>query len=475
MFALMFGKVVPKRLEVFDVTLRMRLLENGNLAIAAGDGGTPFFQIGHADEPAAGSKPSVPAPAAKPTDVAPRPSADHSSGDTSPTGPAKAPRRAEAMKAAAAGLRGFLDLLTDPHSAIAAVDRLGIARGTLVIEDEQTNERTVYKDFDLAFDKAHGVTVFGVSADGPDRRWSISAMASGTPGAERKFSVAVADLSLDEVQFATGTRISAIESDMPINASFDVGLKPDDTLRAAIGHFSIGPGFMRIDDPRPGTAIHQHDRQRVSLERRGATGRHRQPPLRRGGHASRPRRTRRAAGARGRPLAHRARDHGGRHRRARTQGPGAGADHQRPLRRASHARRENLRDRPPVVPVHARRLRDGGAGRLARRAAHSRRRLDRPDAGPGRRALVAGLRRLAGAGLDPVTFRGRDADQRNDEDRLRSQRARADARRPGATRWRRGARLHRLEREAAFPRRASRRSRMPRALDTSPGGRRASP
>ena len=59
----------------------------------------------------------------------------------------------------------------------------------------------------------------------------------------------MSDLSIDELQFATGTRISAVESDMPINASFDLGLRPDDTLSAAVGHFAIGPGFMRIDDP----------------------------------------------------------------------------------------------------------------------------------------------------------------------------------------------------------------------------------
>ena len=251
MFALMFGNVVPKRLDVFDVTLRMRLLKNGNLAIAAGDGSAPFFQIGHAGPSAEDIAPVPPTsdapPGAPKADI--KPGAESEAKTDAKSDPAATPRRAASMKAAAAGLRGFLDLLTDPHSAIAAVDRLGISRGTLVIEDEETNERTVYKDFDLAFDKAHGVTTFGVSAEGPDRRWSISALASGSPGSERKFSVNVADLSIDELQFATGTRFSAVESDMPINASFDLGLKPDDTLGAAIGHVAVGPGFMRIDDP----------------------------------------------------------------------------------------------------------------------------------------------------------------------------------------------------------------------------------
>ena len=172
-------------------------MKNGNLVVAAGSGDKPFFQIGKTAEPV-----NTPPVQPEPTD-APAPPVD-----STPALPAK---RSVAMKAAAAALRHFLDVLTDPHSAIAAVDKLGISRGTLVIEEEGSADRTVYKNFDLAFDKAHGVTTFSVSAEGPSRRWSIAAMASGTPGVERRFNIKIADLSLDELQFATGTRFSAIE------------------------------------------------------------------------------------------------------------------------------------------------------------------------------------------------------------------------------------------------------------------------
>ena len=230
--ALMVGRVVPKRLEVFDVTLQLALLKNGNLAVAA-SGGKPFFQFGSGSEPVPKTKiDKPPVPVESPNDLVVAP-----------------PRRDEAMKAAAEGLRRFIDLLTNPKSAIAAVDRLGITRGTLVIAEEETGDETVYKDFDLAFDKAKGISTFEVSAQGPSRRWSISARASGTPGAERRFAATVANLSMDELQFASGTKFSGIESDMPIAAGFDLGLKPDDTLREAAGRFKIGPGFMRIDDP----------------------------------------------------------------------------------------------------------------------------------------------------------------------------------------------------------------------------------
>lgn len=232
-FALMFGKVVPKRLEVFDVTLRLALLKNGDLAVAAGDGLKPFFEMGRGGDKRA----DAPKPASAVTP------------DTADAGKPVATRRAVVMKQAAAAIRQFLDVLTNPHSAIAAVDRLGIARGTLVIQDEATNDETVYKGLDLSFDKAHGKTSFAVSAAGPSGRWTVSAIATGAPGANRRFHLKVDKLSIDELQLAAGSRSLGVETDMPIGMNLDLGLKPDNTLSEAAGDFTLGRGFIRLDDP----------------------------------------------------------------------------------------------------------------------------------------------------------------------------------------------------------------------------------
>ena len=236
--ALLVGKVVPKRLEVFDLTLRLALLKNGNLAVEAGGGSKPLFEIG--GDAGGSAAPAAPMPATAPA------SPSEAGSDPDPKGP---PPRAAVMREAAAGIRRFLDLLTDPNSAIAAVDRLGIVHGTLVIEDQETDAKTVYKDLELAFDRRHGAMTFEVSAQGHDRRWSIAAVASGAPKADRHFRVAVNDLSVDELQLAAGTRSLGVDTDMPIALQLDLGLKPDDTLAEAKGGFTLGPGYIRNDDP----------------------------------------------------------------------------------------------------------------------------------------------------------------------------------------------------------------------------------
>ncbi len=230
---LLYGKVVPKRLEVLDVELRLVLLKNGNLAVAAGNGSKPFFELARGSED--------PMSAAPPPPVA--------VGGTTSLAALTPPRRAAAMQQAAKGVRLLLDTITNPNSPIAAVDRLGIKRGRLLIEDQTTDEDVVYKDLDLEFDKTDDGTTLLMSAQGPSRRWSIEAKASGRPGAERHFQIDVNDLSQDELQLAAGTRTLGFDSDMPMSMNFKIGLTPANTLSEAVAQFSLGPGFFRLEDP----------------------------------------------------------------------------------------------------------------------------------------------------------------------------------------------------------------------------------
>lgn len=227
-FALFVGKVVPRRLEVFGIALHLTVLANGHLAVAAETGAKPFFELG-------GEDPAAPEPAAPATTTAATPDAP--------------PQRAIVVKRVAAAIREVMNVLTDPDSAIAAVDRLGISNGALVIDDEATHAQTTYTDLNLAFDRSHGQTSFDLSARGPSRRWGIDAIASGRPHAPRRFAVKAHDFSIDELSFALGSRSLGVDSDMPIGAHIEVGLNADDTLSEASGGFSLGAGFFRIDDP----------------------------------------------------------------------------------------------------------------------------------------------------------------------------------------------------------------------------------
>ncbi|MGQ0446601.1 MAG: hypothetical protein ACT4O2_16140, partial [Beijerinckiaceae bacterium] len=120
-FALIFGRVTPRRLEIFDVEVHLALRPDGSLAlpIASKSGEAVALTPPLASELARDS--SVPPPDAGTKDADARALA------------AKAPR-ALIVKQMAASIRLVIDTLTNPASPAAAIDRIGISRGKIVID-----------------------------------------------------------------------------------------------------------------------------------------------------------------------------------------------------------------------------------------------------------------------------------------------------------------------------------------------------
>lgn len=236
---LLSGRVIPKRLEVFDLELRLVLLEDGSLAAAAGPDSAPFLELGHHGDTTPGPSQATAVPEAQETAV---PAA-------TPLAPPVSPKRAVLMKEAAQAIRTFFDTVTDSKSMIAGVDHLGVKRGRLVIEDRSSKQDVVYKDLDLEFDKVQNGTALLLSAEGPGQRWSVSAQASGVPGAARHFQFDAKNFSQDEFQLLAGTRNLGFDTDCLFSATFKTGLDADNILSEAVGRIEAGPGFFRLEDP----------------------------------------------------------------------------------------------------------------------------------------------------------------------------------------------------------------------------------
>lgn len=244
--ALLSGNVVPKRLEVSDLELRLLLLEDGSLAAAAGPDSKPFFEFGRA---AQGPGPSAADAASGGAGPAPSTSAPGEWSKNATLVPLATPRRAILMQQAAQAIRSMFDTITNPGGAMAGIDRLGIKRGRLVIEDRTAKQEVVYKDLDFEFNKVAGGTVLAISAQGPSQRWSISAQASGVPGEARHFQVGAKNFSQDEFQLLMGSRNPGFETDSPVSADLKIGLNPNNSVSEAVGRVEAGPGFFRLEDP----------------------------------------------------------------------------------------------------------------------------------------------------------------------------------------------------------------------------------
>jgi Protein of unknown function/AsmA-like C-terminal region len=233
LLALSVGRVTPRRLEIFDVEVHLTLRPDGSLALpVASDSGE-----------AVALTPPL-ASALAPDSALPPPGA----GTKDPVAQAKPPR-AMLVKQIAASIRFVIDSLTNPASPAAAIDRIGITRGKIVVDDETANQTMVFNGVNLGFDKSSGATKFDLSVEGPNGRWLASGVAGGMPGSERGLMLSFSNLSLDEILLATGTRTFGADFDMPLSGEFNVRLQADGSLSEAAGQFEFGGGYLRFDDP----------------------------------------------------------------------------------------------------------------------------------------------------------------------------------------------------------------------------------
>ncbi len=245
MLGLLFGKVVPKRLEIFGIEVRLELLRDGSLAVSAGgsrQGAMPLLPLAAAMGDARRGKGEAAAPRAK---IPALPLA----GQASPAERPAVPPRSLMVKRIGAALRLLIDMSTKPDGPLAAINRVGIAHGRLVIADRAADRTRVYEGLRLALGKSGGGTNFSLSAEGPNGRWAISANASGVPTGVRRLDIGIKNVSIDEILLATGLRKIGADFDMPVSSAFTMALAPDGELTQVAGKIGFGAGYLRFDDP----------------------------------------------------------------------------------------------------------------------------------------------------------------------------------------------------------------------------------
>jgi hypothetical protein len=237
MLDLIFGKVVPKQLDIIGIEMRLELLRDGSLAVSAGEGRQ-------------GAMPLLPLAAgierrAVATIASPPPSLTLAPGGQDN---AALPPRSLLVKRIGAALRLLIDLSTKPDSPLAAI-KVGISNGRLVIADQAAEETRVYEGLDLSLGRGRDGTNFNLSANGPNGVWTVSANASGVPRGMRHLDVEAQNISLDEILLVTGARKIGVDFDTPISGKFDMALAPDGGLTEIAGDVGLGSGFLRFDDP----------------------------------------------------------------------------------------------------------------------------------------------------------------------------------------------------------------------------------
>ena len=216
-------EALPRRIEVFDLYIRLLVMPDGALAITAGGPNEEAIVLGR--------------PPAQP--------AADGNGDAAPPHP----RRTAVLQEAAGALRAFFDLATSPKSPLAALSNVAVRGGKLEVDDRAADRTTTFDKVEIAFEKSWRGAAFLLGANGPNGRLSAVARASGTPDTERQLDIEVHEISMDEFALVAGMRRPPFDTDAMASFKLRFVLEANRDLREASGRVQLGAGYFRLEEP----------------------------------------------------------------------------------------------------------------------------------------------------------------------------------------------------------------------------------
>ena len=231
------GTIVPTRLDIHDVTLKLVILPDGDVALSAGTDDSLPFRLSEAFEPAA------PSPAAS----QPR-TGETAMGGARPSGPAVV--GPDALDRMAKALAPLLDRFTGADDALGGFDRLGVARGVLVLDDRVRNSVTTFRNLDFEFERGQdGGARMSLAADGSAGRWSASVSGSHGTDGRRALDIKLSNITLEELRSVPGLRDPGFDTDLPLSSRLDVVLDSSGSLAGLDLQAEFGAGVFKLDDP----------------------------------------------------------------------------------------------------------------------------------------------------------------------------------------------------------------------------------
>ncbi len=227
---LMFGNIRPAGIDLIGLDVRLVVLPNGSFAIAAGS--EPIVLTAPSPEAAAPALPAT-AESEQTTEASP------------PAPPAASPSEVRAL---IEGLRTLLNLATSPEGPAAALQKVELSEGRLVLDDQLSGRQTVFDNLDLEFSRTGDTARLAFATNGVAGRWRATAATTGTTGGPRDLSISLDDVALDDIVALAGQRVAPVDFDMPISLRLRLNLGAEGELLDANTRFQLGAGYVYFRD-----------------------------------------------------------------------------------------------------------------------------------------------------------------------------------------------------------------------------------
>ncbi|NDA47522.1 MAG: hypothetical protein EBY21_09670, partial [Alphaproteobacteria bacterium] len=226
--SLLKGNLRVSRFDLMDLELKLIVLPDGEIAIAAGSEpirlkGSHFAQ----SEPAA--------PEAEQKDKA-------------------EPIKTLTMMAMAQSMvQSLFTLVSGQESPIAALQKFSISQGRLVIENQLKNKTARFDHLDLTFERNGQTTILALGSEGHKGRLYAHALLRDTDLGAHQATISFSELTAADLLAVSGIEEAALDFDMPIQIDSYFELDRDGVLRDVHGAFNLGAGlfYVRNEDIEP--------------------------------------------------------------------------------------------------------------------------------------------------------------------------------------------------------------------------------
>jgi len=147
-----------------------------------------------------------------------------------------------------AALAAAIATALDDATPVGALDRVRLDDARLTLVDARGRARVAFTDVDMRIWSEGGARRFAVDVSGPGGTWSSDGFVR-TEADGRAARIAVREMPVRDIALIAGLSGAFGSDDLTLSGSIELGLAPDDAVRAFSAELATNSGRLRTRDP----------------------------------------------------------------------------------------------------------------------------------------------------------------------------------------------------------------------------------
>jgi hypothetical protein len=150
-------------------------------------------------------------------------------------------------------IQSLFTLVSGQESPISALKKFSISKGRLVVDNKLKEKTARFNNLELNFERTGQTALLSLASDGVKGRLHAQVLLRDTELGAHQAVISVSELSAEDLIALSGKEGAALDFDMPLQAEAHFELDGAGVLRDAHGSLSLGSGlfYLRHEDFEP--------------------------------------------------------------------------------------------------------------------------------------------------------------------------------------------------------------------------------